>query len=58
MAGIKIIVVLTSGGDSAGLNAAIRTVGHRAIEGYGFRVFGIYHGTHGLMDSPATFEVG
>ena len=38
----KTIGVLTSGGDCAGLNAVIRAVTHRAIEGYGWRVLGIH----------------
>lgn len=52
MAEIKTIGVLTSGGDCAGLNAAIRAVTFRAIEGYGWKVLGIEHGTHGLMQRP------
>lgn len=52
MAEAKEIGVLTSGGDCAGLNAAIRAVAHRAIEGYGYRVFGIQYGTHGLWETP------
>ncbi|MBT3992116.1 MAG: ATP-dependent 6-phosphofructokinase [Rhodospirillaceae bacterium] len=52
----KTIGVLTSGGDCAGLNAVIRAVVHRAIEGYGWRVLGINDGTHGLMASPPRFE--
>lgn len=31
----KRIGILTSGGDCAGLNAALRAVVHRAIRGYG-----------------------
>lgn len=56
MAESKRIGVLTSGGDCAGLNAAIRAVAYRAIEGYGYRVFGIHHGTHGLMETPVAAE--
>jgi len=52
VAGAKKIGVLTSGGDCAGLNAAIRAVTYRAIDGYGWQVFGIRHGTHGLMMRP------
>ncbi|HTH16710.1 MAG TPA: 6-phosphofructokinase, partial [Magnetospirillum sp.] len=40
----KRIGILTSGGDCAGLNAALRAVVHRAIRGYGWRVFGIRDG--------------
>ena len=50
------IGVLTSGGDCAGLNAAIRAITFRAIEGYGWRVFGIRHSTHGLMRRPVDAE--
>jgi len=52
----KTIGVLTSGGDCAGLNAVIRAVTHRAIEGYGWRVFGIHQGTRGLMRRPVDYE--
>lgn len=56
MAMEKRIGVLTSGGDCAGLNAAIRAVTYRAIEGYGWRVFGIHNGTRGLMERPVDHE--
>jgi len=56
MAKIKRIGVLTSGGDCAGLNAVIRAVAHRAIERYGWRVFGIHQGTVGLMRRPVDCE--
>jgi 6-phosphofructokinase 1 len=52
MAGIERIGILTSGGDCAGLNAVIRAVVHRAVEGYGWRVIGIRQGTAGLMARP------
>jgi phosphofructokinase-like protein len=52
----KHIAVLTSGGDCAGLNAAIRAVAHRAIEGYGWKVIGIVEGTRGLMERPLRYE--
>jgi len=52
----KRIGVLTSGGDCAGLNAAIRAVTFRAIDGYGWQVFGIRQGTHGLMKRPVDAE--
>lgn len=48
----KRIGILTSGGDCAGLNAAIRAVVHRAIGHYGWDVLGICRATHGLMTSP------
>lgn len=44
--------VLTSGGDCAGLNAVLRAVVHRAIEGHGWQVVGIEQGVHGLMERP------
>jgi 6-phosphofructokinase 1 len=52
MADIKRIGILTSGGDCAGLNAVIRAVVHRAVEGYGWEVAGIRQGTAGLMARP------
>ena len=52
----KTIGILTSGGDCAGLNAAIRAVVSRAIQGYGWRVIGIRHGTMGLLRRPLEFE--
>ena len=52
----KTIGVLTSGGDCAGLNAVIRAITHRAIEGYGWRVLGIHVGTQGLMRRPIDYE--
>ena len=52
----KTIGVLTSGGDCAGLNAVIRAVTHRAVEGYGWRVLGIHQGTQGLMRRPVDHE--
>ena len=49
---IQRIGVLTSGGDCAGLNAAIRAVVRRAIQGYGWEVTGIRDGTAGLTHRP------
>lgn len=48
----KTIGILTSGGDCAGLNAAIRAVVFRTAQ-LGGRVLGIETGTAGLLDSPA-----
>ena len=56
MSEIRKIGVLTSGGDCAGLNAAIRAITFRAIEGYGWQVFGIRQETHGLMERPVDAE--
>lgn len=50
------IGVLTSGGDCAGLNAAIRAVTYRAIKEYGLTVVGIYEGTAGLLQRPMKYE--
>ncbi|MDS3859737.1 ATP-dependent 6-phosphofructokinase [Thermosynechococcaceae cyanobacterium BACA0444] len=52
MAAQKRIGILTSGGDCAGLNAAIRAVVHHAIGTYGWEVIGIQEATHGLMHRP------
>lgn len=46
------IGVLTSGGDCAGLNAAIRAIVHRAQKTYGWEVLGIEESTHGLAATP------
>lgn len=48
----KRIGILTSGGDCAGLNAAIRAVVHSAVDTYGWEVLGIRQATHGLMVRP------
>jgi 6-phosphofructokinase 1 len=46
---MKRIGVLTSGGDSPGMNAAIRSVVRKAIY-HGIEVYGIYHGYTGLIE--------
>ena len=56
MAAEKRIGVLTSGGDCAGLNAALRAVVCRAVEGYGWEVIGISEGTRGLLARPVEAE--
>lgn len=53
---VKKIGVLTSGGDCAGLNAAIRAIACRAIQTYGWRVMGILHGTTGLIVRPLAYR--
>lgn len=53
---VRKLGVLTSGGDCAGLNAAIRAVVHRAVEGYGWEVYGIQEGTKGFLDRPVRHE--
>jgi phosphofructokinase-like protein len=55
MTTIKKLGLLTSGGDCAGLNAAIRAVVHRATA-YGWEVLGIRDGTQGLLDRPVRAE--
>ncbi|MDQ0257319.1 6-phosphofructokinase 1 [Evansella vedderi] len=46
---MKRIAVLTSGGDSPGMNPAIRAVVKKAIY-HGLEVYGVYRGYEGLMD--------
>ncbi|PGT78729.1 MULTISPECIES: 6-phosphofructokinase [Bacillaceae] len=46
---MKKIAVLTSGGDSPGMNAAIRAVVRKGIY-EGLDVYGVYHGYAGLME--------
>ena len=48
----RTLALLTSGGDCAGLNAVIRAVVHRAVEGHSWRVVGIRQGTMGLLRRP------
>jgi phosphofructokinase-like protein len=52
MAQTKRIGVLTSGGDCAGLNAAIRAIVNHAIRHYGWEVMGVKDATLGLMRRP------
>jgi 6-phosphofructokinase 1 len=56
MTEVKRIGILTSGGDCAGLNAVLRAVVFRAIQGYGWEVIGIRQGTHGLLARPVEAE--
>jgi 6-phosphofructokinase len=49
----KIIGILTSGGDTPGLNAAIRAVGKTAIGSYDMSVIGFRDGFRGLMENRA-----
>ncbi len=46
----KYIGILTSGGDSPGLNAAIRGVGKAALNHYGMQIIGFRDGFRGLME--------
>jgi 6-phosphofructokinase 1 len=48
--------LLTSGGDCAGLNAVIRAVVLRAVDGYDYEVFGIHEATHGLLQRPVSAQ--
>lgn len=50
----KKIGILTSGGDCAGLNSAIRAITLRAIKTYDWEVYGINNGIVGLMESPVS----
>ncbi len=56
MSKMRRIGVLTSGGDCAGLNAVLRAVVHRAVNGYGWEVTGIHKGTAGLLSRPVEAE--
>jgi len=47
----KYIGILTAGGDSPGLNAAIRGVGKAVMNSYGMRVIGFRDGFRGLMEN-------
>ena len=55
MTAIQRIGILTSGGDCAGLNAAIRAVVFRARRTYGWTVIGIRNGTAGLLARPVEY---
>ena len=46
---MKKIAVLTSGGDSPGMNAAVRAVTRTAIYN-NIEVYGVYQGYQGLLD--------
>lgn len=54
---VKRIGVLTSGGDCAGLNAAIRAITHHAHFHYGWEVIGIHKGTTGLITRPLDYRL-
>mgnify|MGYP000888733418 CR=1 FL=1 len=47
----KFVGVLTAGGDTPGLNAALRGLGKAAIDGYGMQIIGFYEGYRGLMQN-------
>src|SRR6516162_914875 len=48
---IKRIGILTAGGDSPGLNAAIRGVGKAALGTYGMEIIGFRDGFRGLVEN-------
>ena len=48
---IKRIGILTAGGDSPGLNAAIRGVGKTALGYYGMEIIGFRDGFRGLVEN-------
>jgi len=50
MGKIKKIAVLTSGGDSPGMNAAVRAVVRAALNSYGLNVTGIMRGYQGMIE--------
>jgi 6-phosphofructokinase len=47
----KLIGILTAGGDTPGLNAALRGIGKAALESYGMKLIGFYDGFQGLMQN-------
>jgi 6-phosphofructokinase 1 len=47
----KMIGILTSGGDSPGLNAAIRGIGKALLGRYGMKVLGFRDGFRGMMEN-------
>jgi phosphofructokinase-like protein len=47
----KLVGVLTAGGDTPGLNAALRGLGKAAIDEYGMQIIGFYEGYRGLMQN-------
>lgn len=53
----KRIGILTSGGDCAGLNAAIRAVYQHASKNYDYEVVGILEGSSGLISRPMKYIV-
>jgi 6-phosphofructokinase 1 len=50
MASARRIGILTAGGDSPGLNAAIRGIGKAAVDHYGMEVVGFRDGFRGLVE--------
>ena len=54
----KCIGVLTAGGDSPGLNAALRAIGKSALNAYDMRVIGFRDGFRGLMENRTVLMEG
>jgi len=54
----KCIGVLTAGGDSPGLNAAIRAIGKSALNAYNMQVIGFRDGFRGLMENRTVLLEG
>ncbi len=54
----KSIGILTAGGDSPGLNAAIRAVGKTAIHSFGMQVIGFRDGFRGLVENRTLYLDG
>lgn len=54
----KCIGVLTAGGDSPGLNAAIRAIGKSALSAYNMQVIGFRDGFRGLMENRTVLLEG
>lgn len=52
----KRIGILTSGGDCAGLNAAIRAITYYAVGTFHWKVFGLHKGTTGLIQRPLSYQ--
>lgn len=50
----KYVGVLTAGGDSPGLNAALRGIGKAAMGQFGMQVIGFHDGFRGLMENRTT----
>ncbi len=50
----KMIGILTAGGDTPGLNAAIRAVGKAGLNSYGYQTIGFRDGFRGLMENRIT----
>ncbi|NND02028.1 MAG: 6-phosphofructokinase, partial [Acidimicrobiia bacterium] len=48
---MKVVGILTAGGDSPGLNAAIRGVGKAVIRQHGMRMIGFRDGFRGLAQN-------